>query len=279
MRNEPLQPVVKWVGGKRQLLAAIHERFPDSYTTYYEPFIGGGAVLLDLAPQKAVINDYNAELINMYHVIQTDVEALLEELAYHEAHNTEAYFYDVRARDREPDYLTATSDVSRAARLLFLNKTCFNGLYRVNASGYFNSPYGRYKNPNIKNEDKIRALHNYFNTADITFRTGDFEDAVKYIRKGAFVYFDPPYAALTPTANYTGYTAGGFTEADQIRLKKLCDKLDKRGVKFMVSNANVPFIQSLYKDYHIDVVGAKRAINANGKKRGEVEEVLIRNYE
>ena len=274
---ESLQPVVKWVGGKRQLLPDIRERLPKEYTTYYEPFIGGAAVLLDIMPQKAVINDFNDELINMYKVIRDDVEYLLELLEEHQEKNTSEYFYDVRAWDREPKYAEAHPTV-KAARLLFLNKTCFNGLYRVNQSGYFNSPYGRYKNPNIKNEDKIMALHHYFNNADITFRTGDFEDAVKYIRKGAFVYFDPPYAPLSPTSNYTGYTAGGFGEKDQIRLRKLCDKLDAQGVKFLLSNSNVPFIQEQYKEYQIDIVGAKRAINSKGNKRGEVEEVLIRNY-
>lgn len=276
--NEILQPVVKWVGGKRQLLPEIEQLIPKTYTTYYEPFIGGAAVLLNEMPKKAVVNDYNEELINMYTVVRDDVESLLKLLEEHQEKNSSEYFYDVRAWDREPGYEADTTNVEKAARLLFLNKTCFNGLYRVNASGFFNTPYGKYVNPNIVNEEKIMALHNYFNTADITFKTGDFEDAVKYIRKGAFVYFDPPYAPLSPTSNYTGYTSNGFGEKDQIRLRKLCDKLDKRGVKFLLSNSNVPFIQDQYKDYTIEIVGAKRAINSNGKKRGEVEEVLIRNY-
>lgn len=276
--SEILQPIVKWVGGKRQLLPEIENRMPENYTTYYEPFLGGGAALFNEMPKKAIVNDYNEELINMYQVVRDDVETLLELLKVHQEKNSSDYFYDVRAWDREPGYETEVSDVVKAARLLFLNKTCFNGLYRVNSSGFFNSPYGKYVNPNIVNEEKIMALHNYFNNADITFKTGDFEDAVKYIRKGAFVYFDPPYAPLSPTSNYTGYTSNGFGEKDQIRLRKLCDKLDARGVKFLLSNSNVPFIQEQYKDYTIDVVGAKRAINSNGKKRGEVEEVLIRNY-
>lgn len=274
-----LQPVLKWVGGKRQLLPEIRERLPETFSTYYEPFVGGGAVLFDTMPKKAVVNDFNEELINMYQVIKTDVEELLELLEVHKEKNTSEYFYEIRALDREPHYETEVSNVEKAARLIYLNKTCFNGLYRVNASGFFNTPYGKYKNPNIVNTKGIMALHNYFNNADIKFKSGDFEDAVKYIRKGSFVYFDPPYAPLTPTSNYTGYTAGGFGKEDQIRLRKLCDKLDKRGVKFLLSNSNVPFIQEQYSDYIIDVVGAKRAINSNGKKRGEVEEVLIRNYE
>lgn len=277
--NELVKPFVKWVGGKRQLLPEIEKYIPSKISTYYEPFVGGGAVFLNHQPKKAVLNDFNEELIMTYQAIMDDVDGLIAELKIHEENNEQEYFYDVRAWDREEGY-EELSTVKKAARLIYLNKTCFNGLYRVNSSGFFNTPYGRYKNPNIVNEYTLRALSMYFNTNNITFKTGDFEDAVKGIRKGSFVYFDPPYAPLSPTSNYTGYTLAGFNEADQIRLKKLCDKLNKRGVKFLLSNSNVPFIQELYdeEDYIIEVVGAKRAINSKGDKRGEVEEVLIRNY-
>ena len=277
-KNELVKPVVKWVGGKRQLLPEIEKLIPENYTTYYEPFIGGAAVLLNEQPKKAVVNDFNEELINTYKVIQNNVDELIEVLKIHDELNSKDYFYDVRAWDRLPGY-EERSDVEIAGRFIFLNKTCFNGLYRVNQAGEFNTPYGKYKNPNIINEVGLKVLSNYFNEADIIFKTGDFEDAVKYIRKGSFVYFDPPYAPLSPTSNYTGYTSGGFDEKDQIRLRELCDRLDAKGVKFLLSNSNVPFIQEQYSDYTIDIVGAKRAINSNGKKRGEVEEVLIRNYE
>lgn len=276
-KNELVKPVVKWVGGKRQLLPEIEKLIPKSYTTYYEPFIGGAAVLLNEQPKKAVVNDFNEELINTYKVIQNNVDELIEVLKIHDELNSKDYFYEVREWDRLPGY-EERSDIKIAGRFIFLNKTCFNGLYRVNQAGEFNTPYGKYKNPNIVNEFGLKALSSYFNEADITFKTGDFEDAVKYIRKGSFVYFDPPYQPISTTSNYTGYTSGGFDEKDQIRLRELCDRLDAKGVKFLLSNSNVPFIQEQYKKYTIDVVGAKRAINSNGKKRGEVEEVLIRNY-
>lgn len=275
MKNEMAKPFVKWVGGKRQLLPEIKKYVPETYTKYYEPFVGGGAVFLDIQPKKAILNDYNSDLINAYQTIKDNVEELIEDLKQHV--NEEDYFYNMRELDRAEDY-NDLSNVKKASRLIYLNKTCFNGLYRVNSSGFFNTPFGRYKSPNIINEYTLLALSDYFNKYDITFKTGDFEDALKGIRKGAFVYFDPPYAPLSPTSNYTGYTLAGFNETDQIRLKKLCDKLTKQGVKFLLSNSNVPFIQELYKDYTIEIVGAKRAINAKGNKRGEVEEVLVRNY-
>lgn len=275
--NPFVQPFVKWVGGKRQLLTEIESAMPPkkSYSTYYEPFVGGGAVLFHNQPKKAVINDYNADLINAYEVIKNNVSELIDSLKKHE--NTEDYFYKQRELDRQPDFNLLT-EVEKASRLIYLNKTCFNGLYRVNSQGFFNTPYGRYKNPNIVNEHVLMALNAYFNENNIIFRSGDFEDAVKNIRKGAFVYFDPPYAPISTTSNYTGYTLAGFNEADQIRLKKLCDKLNKQGVKWLLSNSKVDFITELYKDYDIQVVNAKRSVNSVASKRGEVEEVLIKNY-
>lgn len=275
--NPFVQPFVKWVGGKRQLLTEIQNAMPPkkSYSTYYEPFVGGGAVLFHNQPKKAVINDYNADLINAYEVIKNNVDELIDSLKKHE--NTEDYFYKQRELDRQPDFNLLT-EVEKASRLIYLNKTCFNGLYRVNSQGFFNTPYGRYKNPNIVNEHVLRALNTYFSKNNIIFRNGDFEDAVKNIRKGAFVYFDPPYAPISTTSNYTGYTLAGFNEADQIRLKKLCDKLDKQGVKWLLSNSKVDFITELYKDYDIQIVNAKRNVNSVASKRGEVEEVLIKNY-
>lgn len=277
--NPFVQPFVKWVGGKRQLLTEIESAMPPrkSYSTYYEPFVGGGAVLFHNQPKKAIINDYNTDLINAYQVIKENVDELIDSLKQHE--NTEEYFYKQRELDRHPDFNLLT-EVEKASRLIYLNKTCFNGLYRVNSQGFFNTPYGRYKNPNIVNEHVLRALNAYFNDKSnkIIFRNGDFEDAVKNIRKGSFVYFDPPYAPVSTTSNYTGYTLAGFNEADQIRLKKLCDKLDKQGVKWLLSNSKVDFITELYKDYDIQIVNAKRNVNSVASKRGEVEEVLIKNY-
>lgn len=279
MVKEFAKPFVKWVGGKRQLLPEISKRVPkkSSISTYYEPFLGGGAVFLSMQPKKAIVNDYNSELINAYKVIQNDVEGLINHLKIHK--NEEEYFYHLREQDRESDYKN-WSDIEKASRLIYLNKTCYNGLYRVNSQGYFNTPFGKYKNPNIVNEYVLRELHSYFNNSSITFLNEDFEESLKYIRKGAFVYFDPPYASVSSTSNFTGYTAGGFGEDEQKRLRGLCDTLNSKGVKFMISNANVDLIQELYadRDYNIDIIGAKRSVNSVAKKRGEVEEVLIYNY-
>ncbi len=277
--NRLVSPVLKWVGGKRQLLPEIKKRMPAKYTKYYEPFVGGGAVLFEIQPRKAVINDINEELINLYTVIKNNPDDLIKDLTKHV--NEEEYFYRTRILDRDSKQYKEMSNVEKASRMHFLNKTCFNGLFRVNNAGQFNSPFGRYKNPNIVNEITIGAVSNYFNSADIDFKCGDFEESLKGIRKGAFVYFDPPYAPISDTSNFTGYTKGGFDRSDQIRLKKLCDKLSSRGVKILISNSATEFILDLYKDdkYKIDIIKAKRSINSNGKKRGEVNEVLVRNYD
>lgn len=270
-------PVLKWVGGKRQLMNEIEKLLPKTYTTYYEPFIGGGAVLFELQPKKAVINDINGELINLYNVIKDDVELLIEDLKKHE--NTSEYFYQIREQDRNKNEYEKLSKIEKASRIVYLNKTCFNGLFRVNKAGEFNSPFGKYKNPNIVDEVTLRAVSKYFNKVDIKILNDDFESSLKGIRKGSFVYLDPPYDPISSSANFTGYDKGGFNRDEQIRLKKLCDKLDKRGVKFLLSNSATEFIKDLYKDYDINIVKAKRVINSNGNSRGEVDEVLVRNYE
>ena len=280
MRNNKIllaATFLKWVGGKRQLMDEIKNLLPKTYTTYYEPFIGGGAVLFELQPKKAVINDINGELINLYNIIKDDVDGLIEDLKKHE--NTSEYFYKIREKDRNKSEYEKLSNIEKASRIVYLNKTCFNGLFRVNKSGEFNSPFGKYKNPNIVNEVTLRAVNKYFNKADIKILNGDFEEALKGIRKGSFVYMDPPYDPVSSSANFTGYDKGGFNRDEQVRLKLLCDKLDKRGVKFLLSNSATDFIKDLYKEYDIRIVKAKRAINSDASSRGEVDEVLIRNYE
>lgn len=275
-KNKLVSPILKWVGGKRQLLPEIRKYLPKHYSSYYEPFVGGGAVLFDIQPKKAIINDSNSELINFYEVVRDDVDSLIKDLSKHK--NESEYFYEVRALDRDEKYSKLTK-IERASRMLFLNKTCYNGLFRVNQAGQFNSPFGRYKNPNIINEITLRAVSKYFNEANVEFRNLDFEESLKGIRKGSFVYFDPPYYPISDSSNFTGYTQNGFNENQQIRLKKMCDKLDKKGVKFLLSNSAAKFIYELYDDYKIEVVKAKRSINSNGKSRGAVDEVLVRNYE
>lgn len=280
--DNSVAPIVKWVGGKRQLMPEIKKYIPEpnDISTYYEPFMGGGAVLFDLQPKKAVVNDINSELINLYKVVKEDVESLIEELGSYK--NEESFYYKIRKLDRKLEIYEKLTDVQRAARIHYLNKTCYNGLYRVNQAGEFNTPFGKYKNPNIQNADTLRAVSKYFNKADIRFLSTDFEEAIKYCRREGFVYFDPPYDPVSDSANFTGYAKGGFDRKEQIRLKKLCDKLDDRGVRFLLSNAYTDFIIDLYsdrdRDYRIETIQAKRSINSNGDDRGEVDEVLVRNY-
>ena len=275
--NKIVAPVVKWVGGKRQLLPEIRECIPKTISTYYEPFVGGGAVLFDIQPKRAVINDVNSELINLYEVIRDDVDLLIEDLKKHK--NDEEYYYKIRGVDRDTKKYSSMTKIEKASRMHYLNKTCYNGLFRVNRAGQFNSPFGNYKNPNIVNEVVLRAVSDYFNNADIEFKCGDFEKGIKGIRRGAFVYFDPPYDPVSDSANFTGYSKGGFDRNEQMRLKILCDELNRRGVRFLLSNSATEFILDLYKDYEIKIIKARRSINSNGNKRGEVDEVLVRNYE
>jgi len=277
MQNKLVQPALKWAGGKRQLITEIFKYIPTKgIKTYYEPFLGGGAVLLELQPKKAVVNDTNSELINVYTVIRDNIEELISELANHK--NQEEYYYKVREMDRTGELETMT-DIEKASRIVFLNKTCYNGLFRVNSQGQFNTPFGKYKKPNITNEFVLRAVSNYLNSNNIKFLNVDFEESLKGIRKDSFVYFDPPYYPLSDSSSFTGYTLDGFSKDDQIRLKNLCDKLNEKGIKFLLSNSSAPFILDLYKDYKIELVGATRSINSVAGKRGEIDEVLVRNYE
>lgn len=269
-------PVVKWVGGKRQLLPQILPLIPKRMTAYCEPFLGGGAVLFALQPKRALVNDLNQDLITVYRVIKEDADALIEHLSRHE--NTPEYFYRIRDLDRDKEAYAALSDVEKASRLLYLNKTCYNGLFRVNASGAFNSPYGHYRRPNIVNEQTIRGVSRYFNSCDITFFSGDFASVLEQVPKGGFVYLDPPYDPVSDTASFTGYNRGGFGREEQMRLKECCDALTARGVKFLLSNSATPFIRELYGSYRVSIVQARRAVNSVASRRGAIEEVLVRNY-
>ena len=276
--NPILQPILKWVGGKRQLIKEISPLIPRNISTYVEPFVGGGAVLFNVQPKRAIINDLNEELINTYRVIKNYPEELIQKLMYHNENNNEEYFYNLRALDRDVKYKNI-GEISRAARIIYLNKTCYNGLYRVNSSGFFNTPYGKYKSPNIVNETMIRAMTNYFNSSSVKILNGDYKLALKGLRKGSFVYFDPPYVPISTSSSFTGYTEQGFGLDDQLDLKKECDKLNAKGIKFLLSNSDTPFIRELYADYNIKTVQAKRAINSNASKRGDINEVLVYNYE
>lgn len=281
-KNKLVMPIVKWVGGKRQLLDEINKYIPKKFNTYYEPFFGGGAVLFHLQPKKAVINDLNMDLITTYRVIKDKPNELIEALKIHK--NTSDYFYELRNIDLDSEKYKKLTDVEKAARLIYLNKTCFNGLFRVNSSGHFNTPFGNYKNPNIVNEPVIKAVNSYFKSNDITISNDNYAVVLQNVKSGDFVYLDPPYDPVSDTSSFTGYNAGGFTRKNQEELRDVCVELDKKGVKFLLSNSATSYIKeiydaSLFKVLKVEIVKAKRNINSNGNKRGEVDEVLIRNYE
>lgn len=273
-KNPLISPILKWLGGKRQLRDEITPLINKNYSTYVEPFIGGGAIFFELQPKKAIINDYNEELINVYSIVRDSCEELIAELKIHEENNNENYFYHVRSLDRDTEYTKMTS-IQKAARVIYLNKTCYNGLYRVNSAGQFNSPYGRYKNPNIVNATTIRAMSKYLSNNNITIKQGDYKDVLKGLRRGSFVYLDPPYMPISSSSYFTGYTENGFSFEQQIELKEECDKLRDKGISFLQSNSDCEEIRELYKEYDIYTVQAKRAINSNALKRGEINEVLI----
>ncbi len=280
IKNEHVKPFLKWAGGKRQLLDVIMQYVPEEFNTYYEPFVGGGAVLFGLQPTRAIINDKSWALINCYRVIRDKrlLRQLIGDLSKHI--NDETYYYNIRNADRTEEF-KGWSRVRKASRTIYLNKTCFNGLFRVNSQGHFNVPFGRYRHPRILDEEVLTAVGSYLRDNDITIRCSDFARAVRDAKEGDFVYFDPPYHPASDTASFTDYDAGGFGPHDQIRLKRLFDKLTKRGCKCMLSNSDTPFIRELYSEYADTTiyVSAIRAINSNGAGRGKVGEVLVMNYE
>lgn len=277
-KNALVSPFLKWVGGKRQLIPEIREQLPKqiSRLRYFEPFIGGGALFFSLQPKHAVINDYNEELINTYRVIRDYPEELIASLGEHV--NTSNYFYQLRNLDREPDTFRQLTAVQRASRIIYLNKTCYNGLYRVNNAGEFNVPFGSYRNPNIVNAPVIRAVSRYLIREDIKILNGDYVHALEDVDRRAFVYFDPPYHPISQGSSFTGYIQGGWNEEEQIRLRDVCNQLTENHIRFLLSNSDCPFIRDIYNGYEIHTVQAIRAINSDGAKRGVVNEVLIKNY-
>ena len=251
--------------------------FPKRITSYCEPFLGGGAVLFKLQPDIAYVNDINSELIQMYEVIRDNVDELIALLGEHP--NEEEHFYRVRDWDRDKKQYEQLTEVQKAARVIYLNKTCYNGLIMVNNAGEFNTPFGHYKNPNIVNEPVLRAVSSYFGRAQVTFSSVDYARVLADVEKETFVYLDPPYDPVSGTANFTSYAKGGFDRQEQIRLRQCCDELNRHGIKFMLSNSATDFIIDQYAAYNITIVKAKRAINSDGTKRGQVDEVVVRNYE
>jgi len=276
-KNPLVAPIVKWAGGKRQLASTLRALLPRQMQRWCEPFAGGAALLFELQPRVAHINDINQDLIGAYTAIKNDVEALIRELKTYR--NDPDFFYSIRDFDRDKNLYKALSDVKKAARLIYLNKTCYNGLFRVNNAGEFNTPFGYYKNPNIVNAPVLRAVSEYFNGNEITLSSLSYEKVLENLSKSSFVYLDPPYDPVTHTSNFTGYARGGFFREDQIKLREECDKLDKRNIRFMLSNSDTEFIREQYSRYRIESVSAKRMINSNVLRRGDVKEVVVMNYE
>ena len=272
------KPFVKWAGGKRQIIDKLKQYIPEEFNTYYEPFVGGGALLFELSPKDAVINDSNKELMNVYECLKDEkkFDAMCRELNHHEAEHSEEYYYKIRNLDRDKNKFNKLADYKRAARTIYLNKACFNGLYRVNSKNEFNVPFGKKNKVNTYDGSNLITVSNYLTLNNIKICNEDFEKSVKTAKKGDFVYFDPPYDSDTSTFN--SYTEEGFGKEEQKRLAKVFKELDKKGVYVMLSNHNTVLVNELYKDYNIHVIEAKRNINSNGKKRGKVEEVIITNY-
>lgn len=277
MSNSSVTPFVKWAGGKRQLISQIRERMPEKYNDYYEPFVGGGAVIFDLLPANALINDINKALINTYRTICNEPDAFLKEVNRLDNDMWEdgkKYYYTIREHYNDK-LMRSEYDVELAALFVFINKHCFNGLYRVNGKGLFNVPYNNSRRVSI-DEDVIMVTSEYLR--GVTIIDGDFEQACKNAKKGDFVFIDSPYAPLNPTS-FESYTKEGFDIESHKRLAKLYDELTARGCYCMLTNHNTELINELYenKDYKIDVVSVKRMINSDASNRVG-EEVIICNY-
>lgn len=273
------KPFVKWAGGKRQIIDKLKKYAKEEFNTYYEPFIGGGALLFELSPKNAVINDSNKELMNVYECLKDEEKfsKMCKELNHYEATHSEEFYYEIRNKDRDKKKFNKMIDYKRAARTIYLNKACFNGLYRVNSKNEFNVPFNKKDKINTYDGQNLGIIHSYLNFNNIIIKCTDFEEAVSDAKKGDFVYFDPPYDSDTSTFN--SYTEEGFGKEEQRRLAKVFKELDEKGVYVMLSNHNTTLINELYKGYNIHKIEAKRNINSNGKKRGKVEEVIITNYE
>lgn len=272
---------VKWAGGKRQIISDIKKYIPKDFKNYYEPFVGGGAVFFELFNsygKTAYLNDYNKEIINVYECLKDDIkfEKVCKELDHHEANHSEDYYYEIRGLDKDKKSFSKLSDYKRAARTIYLNKACFNGLYRVNRNNEFNVPFGKKSKVNTYDAQNLGIVHCILNFNNILLSSTDFEEALKGAKKGDFIYLDPPYDSDTTTFN--DYTENGFGKEEQKRLANVFKKLDKKGCYVMLSNHNTKLVSELYKGFNKHIIKAHRNINANGEKRGKVEEVIISNY-
>ncbi|MCV0431064.1 DNA adenine methylase [Nitrosopumilus sp.] len=274
------KPFVKWAGGKRQLIPILNENLPKTFGTYFEPFLGGGALLFHMLTerqdQKCSISDLNSDLVLSYTTIRDRVESLISSLKNHEKNyqkDSKSYYYSIRESNPR-------SQIEKTSRLLFLNRTCFNGLYRVNSKGKFNVPLGKYSNPNIVNEDNLRSVSHILQSSKVSIKCRDFEAVLRDAKKGDLVYFDPPYQPVSDTANFTSYTNKDFTYDDLSRLAELCIDLNSKGCKVLLSNSNSKEVAEMFssKPWKVNKIRANRSINSNSKKRTGHFELLIRNY-
>lgn len=274
------KPFVKWAGGKRQLIPILNKNLPKTFGTYYEPFLGGGAllfhILTDRNAQKCSISDLNSDLVLTYTTIRNRIDELISSLKNHEKNyqkDSKTYYYSVRESNPR-------SEIGKTSRLLFMNRTCFNGLYRVNSKGKFNVPLGRYTNPNIVNEENLRSVSAILQSSKVAIKCRDFESVLRDAKKEDLVYFDPPYQPVSQTANFTSYTNKSFTYEDLNRLAELCLKLDSKGCKVLLSNSDSKEVAKIFSDkpWKINRIQANRSINSNSKKRTGHFELLIKNY-
>jgi DNA adenine methylase len=266
-------PFLKWAGGKRQLLSQMKKSFPIHFNNYIEPFVGGGAVFFHLLPKKAILIDINEVLIDCYKMVKNDVYTLIDSLRNHK--NERDYYYKIRNKDRNPKFFYEMTKLEKVSRFIYLNRCCYNGLYRVNSKGQFNVPFGRYINPNFCDETNLLAVNKALQNVELIH--GSFEICLNFAKENDFIYFDPPYHPISETSSFTSYTKENFGKESQIKLFNVFKRLDERGCKLILSNSYDPFITELYSDYQIIFLNAKRAINSDATKRGIIKEVLVLN--
>lgn len=278
MAFKKMGPFVKWAGGKKQLIEKLHDRVPNSYGTYYEPFIGGGALLLNERPESAVIGDVNEQLINAFVQLKADPRAVIRAVnALDEAVCDKDYYLKIRERYNKK-IEAHELDAECAGLMIWINKHCFNGLYRVNNKGLFNVPYNNKQTGKSIDEANLMSIGYYLENKKVQILCRDFEEVCESVKEGDFVYFDSPYIPVSETANFTDYTKDGFSYEDHVRLAKLYKRLDALGAKVMLSNHNVPLVYELYEGFKIEAVDVKRSINSDASKRVG-REVIITNYE
>lgn len=266
-------PFVKWAGGKRQLLSKLSKFVPDEYNRYIEPFVGGGVVYLMLQPKRAILGDSNEELMNCYLAVKEYLDDLIQALAEHQQHVPDKeYYYSIRGQDPR-----SLSTVARAARFIYLNKTCYNGLYRVNRKGEFNVPFGKHDSaPQLFDEDNLKAISRVLQGAELS--AGDFQDIVSHASAGDFVYFDPPYLRPSDKHSFTSYSINDFNEDDHNRLARVFQELDGKGCTVLLTNSDTPVVRTLYSGYVIEPVMTKRIINCKAGERGNFPELIISNH-